>query len=92
MAKKLIHFDTKLNNIGTSFHGKLGHHNLESVILDLMIAGIETTSTALTWGTLFMIKYPDIQRRVQNEIFTQVIISIVSFIANVSDKKSNIEY
>ena len=57
-----------------------------------MIAGIETTSTALTWGTLFMIKYPDIQRRVQNEIFTQVIISIVSFIANVSDKKSNIEY
>ena len=50
-----------------------------------MIAGIETTSTALTWGTLFMIKYPDIQRRVQNEIFTQVITSIVSFIANVSN-------
>ena len=41
-------------------------------MLDLMIAGVETTSTALTWGTLFMIKYPDIQRRVQNEIFTQV--------------------
>ena len=73
------------NNLGTSFHGKLGHHNLESVILDLMIAGIETTSTALTWGTLFMIKYPDIQRRVQNEIFNQVIISIVSFIASAGD-------
>ena len=41
-------------------------------MLDLMIAGVETTSTALTWATLFMIKYPDIQRRVQNEIFTQV--------------------
>ena len=37
-----------------------------------MIGGVETTSTALTWATLFMIKYPDIQRRVQNEIFTQV--------------------
>jgi len=59
-------------NIGTSFHEKLGHHNLESVMLDLMIGGVETTSTALTWATLFMIKYPDIQRRVQNEIFTQV--------------------
>ena len=59
-------------NVGTSFHEKLGHHNLESVMLDLMIGGVETTSTALTWATLFMIKYPDIQRRVQNEIFTQV--------------------
>ena len=50
-----------------------------------MIAGIETTSTALTWGTLFMIKYPDIQRRVQNEIFAQVIFSIVSFIEFVNE-------
>ena len=54
-------------------------------MLDLMIGGVETTSTALTWATLFMIKYPDIQQRVQNEIFTQVIISIVSFITSASN-------
>ena len=64
-----IHNDA---NKGTSFYGNLGHQNLESVLLDLMIAGIETTSTALTWSTLFMIKYPHIQRKVQDEIFTQV--------------------
>lgn len=53
---------------GSSFHEDLGHHNLRSVILDLMLAGIETTSTALTWSILLMTKYPDIQKKVQSEI------------------------
>ena len=64
-----IHDDA---NKGTSFYGNLGQQNLESVLLDLLFAGIETTSTALTWSTLFMIKYPHIQRKVQDEIFAQV--------------------
>ena len=49
-----------------------GHQNLRSVLLDLMFAGIETTSTALTWSTLFMIKYPHIQKKVQEEIQNHV--------------------
>ena len=57
----------------------------QSVTNDGNDVGVETTSTALTWATLFMIKYPDVQQRVQNEIFTQVIISIVSFIASTSN-------
>jgi len=59
-------------NASTSFHGNLGHNNLESVMLDLLFAGIETTSTALTWATLFMVKHPDVQRKVQSEILEQV--------------------
>jgi cytochrome P450 len=52
----------------SSFHGTLGYQNLRSSILDLLIAGSETTSTALTWAVLFMIKHPQIQRRVQEEL------------------------
>ena len=33
---------------------------------------METTTTALTWSTLYMIKYPEIQKKVQEEIHNQV--------------------
>ncbi len=52
----------------STFHGSLGLQNLESSIFDLLLAGSETTSTALTWATLFMIKFPHIQKKVQEEI------------------------
>ncbi|XP_072406293.1 cytochrome P450 2K1-like isoform X1 [Chiloscyllium punctatum] len=37
-------------------------------IIDLFSAGTETTSTTVCWGLLLMMKYPDIQRKVQEEI------------------------
>lgn len=52
----------------SSFHGTLGLQNLRSTILDLLLAGSETTSTALTWAILYMIRYPEIQKRVQREL------------------------
>ncbi|XP_008843062.1 cytochrome P450 2D20-like [Nannospalax galili] len=42
--------------------------NLYIVVSELFGAGILTTSTTLTWALLLMILYPDIQRRVQQEI------------------------
>ncbi|XP_029425036.1 cytochrome P450 2D20-like isoform X1 [Nannospalax galili] len=42
--------------------------NLHMVVLDLFSAGMVTTSTTLTWALLLMILYPDVQRRVQEEI------------------------
>ncbi|XP_062308391.1 cytochrome P450 2J4-like [Osmerus eperlanus] len=42
--------------------------NLIYCTLDLFVAGTETTSTTLYWGLLYMIKYPDIQEKVQREI------------------------
>jgi cytochrome P450 len=41
---------------------------LRNVLADLFIAGSETTSTVLTWATLFMAKHPDIQKKVQAEL------------------------
>uniref|UniRef100_A0A8C9TWJ2 Cytochrome P450 2J2-like n=1 Tax=Scleropages formosus TaxID=113540 RepID=A0A8C9TWJ2_SCLFO len=42
--------------------------NLCYCTLDLFAAGTETTSTTLNWALLYMIKYPEIQEKVQAEI------------------------
>ncbi|KAG8445787.1 hypothetical protein GDO86_010538, partial [Hymenochirus boettgeri] len=42
--------------------------NLTMLVTNLFAAGMETTSTTLRWGLLLMMKYPEIQRNVQNEI------------------------
>ncbi|XP_030584265.1 cytochrome P450 2J6-like [Archocentrus centrarchus] len=42
--------------------------NLCFCTLDLFGAGTETTTTTLHWGLLYMIYYPDIQKKVQAEI------------------------
>ncbi|XP_069508830.1 cytochrome P450 2D15-like isoform X1 [Ambystoma mexicanum] len=44
------------------------HGSLLLVISDLFGAGTETTSTTLRWGLLYMLLYPDVQRRVHEEI------------------------
>ncbi|XP_075057357.1 cytochrome P450 2C5-like [Mixophyes fleayi] len=48
----------------------LYYHNDNLIVLlsDLFAAGMETTTTTLRWGLLLMIKHPDIQNKVQNEI------------------------
>ncbi|XP_073442583.1 cytochrome P450 2C5-like [Dendrobates tinctorius] len=42
--------------------------NLTVLVTDLFAAGMETTSTTLRWGLLLMMKYPDVQKKVQSEI------------------------
>ncbi|XP_072039153.1 cytochrome P450 2D26-like [Amphiura filiformis] len=41
---------------------------LVAVVHDLFLAGTETTSTTLRWALLYMLKYPDVQKRVHEEI------------------------
>ncbi|XP_075119700.1 cytochrome P450 2J4-like [Leptodactylus fuscus] len=43
---------------------------LISVITDLFGAGSETTATSLLWSLLYMVAYPNIQRKVQKELDT----------------------
>ncbi|XP_063771325.1 cytochrome P450 2K4-like isoform X3 [Pseudophryne corroboree] len=51
-------------NSQTYFH----NDNLRVLVRNLFTAGMETTSTTLSWGLLLMVKYPKIQEKVQEEI------------------------
>ncbi|KAM3930525.1 cytochrome P450 2K4-like [Leptodactylus fuscus] len=44
------------------------NENLTVLVGNLFSAGMETTSTSLRWGLLLMIKYPEIQQKVHDEI------------------------
>ncbi|KAM4694846.1 cytochrome P450 2K4-like [Discoglossus pictus] len=44
------------------------NENLTMLVSNLFGAGLETTSTTLRWALLLMMKYPEIQKNVQNEI------------------------
>uniref|UniRef100_A0ACB8FKN9 Cytochrome P450 2W1 n=1 Tax=Sphaerodactylus townsendi TaxID=933632 RepID=A0ACB8FKN9_9SAUR len=44
--------------------------NVLASVLDLVMAGTETTATTLQWAILLMMKYPEIQCKVQEEIKT----------------------
>ncbi|XP_043861561.1 cytochrome P450 2K6-like [Dromiciops gliroides] len=42
--------------------------NLVALVTNLFTAGTETTASTLRWGILLMMKYPEIQKKVHNEI------------------------
>ncbi|XP_070617501.1 cytochrome P450 2W1 [Erythrolamprus reginae] len=44
------------------------NRNVMASVLDLVMAGTETTATTLQWTILMMMKYPEIQRKAQQEI------------------------
>uniref|UniRef100_A0A3Q1HAQ5 Uncharacterized protein n=1 Tax=Acanthochromis polyacanthus TaxID=80966 RepID=A0A3Q1HAQ5_9TELE len=44
------------------------NENLVVSVWDLFLAGTETTTTTMRWAFLYMVKYPEIQEKVQAEI------------------------
>ena len=59
-------------DLDSSFYGSYGKKNLLETLVDLLVAGSETTSTTLTWGMLYMIRYPDVQQKVQQELDSMI--------------------
>ncbi|XP_060128281.1 cytochrome P450 2K6-like isoform X2 [Zootoca vivipara] len=56
--------EEKKNKTNGYFHNE----NLKTVVANLIAAGMEATSTTLRWGLLLMMKHPEIQIKVQEEI------------------------
>ncbi|TSK87603.1 ATP-binding cassette sub-family A member 3 [Bagarius yarrelli] len=49
-------------------YSRFNDRNLITTVMNLFVAGTDTTSTTLRWGMLLMAKYPHIQDKVQKEI------------------------
>jgi len=52
----------------SSFAGKDGPMHLSAVVLEIIIAGTETTSTLIEWVLLYLLSRPDIQEKMAEEI------------------------
>jgi len=46
----------------------LGYYALLNDLIDLFIAGMETTSSSLMWTFLFFLHHPDVQEKVHEEL------------------------
>uniref|UniRef100_A0A1I7TNA3 Cytochrome P450 n=1 Tax=Caenorhabditis tropicalis TaxID=1561998 RepID=A0A1I7TNA3_9PELO len=66
-------------------HPGLDIKNLNACVLDFWLAGMETTSNAIRWHIAYMMKYPEIQEKVREEIFNVV---GTSRLPSMSDKPS----
>ncbi|XP_023263812.1 cytochrome P450 2J6-like [Seriola lalandi dorsalis] len=60
-------FLNEIQNKGQA-ENSFDEESLVMSVLDLFVAGSETTSTTMRWAFLYMAKYPEIQEKVQAEI------------------------
>lgn len=56
----------------SSFYNEQGEKNLFIVMLDLLIAGSETTSSSLTWSFLLLAANPQVQEKLYAQILDKV--------------------
>ncbi|KAM5164669.1 cytochrome P450 2K4-like [Mantella aurantiaca] len=49
-------------------HSYFHNENLTKLVRNLFVAGMDTTASTMRWGLLLMMKHPEIQEKVQQEI------------------------
>ena len=58
----------RTTDMSSSFYGSVGREQLVATLLDLFIAGGDTTATTLKWAVVYMLRYPEVQEKVQEEL------------------------
>ncbi|NWV16254.1 CP1A4 protein, partial [Origma solitaria] len=53
---------------GEDAHVQLSNEKIISIVNDLFGAGFDTVTTALSWSLMYVALYPDIQRKIQEEL------------------------
>ena len=65
----------------SSFYRERGYYMLINVLIDLLFAGMETTSSTITWTILLLLHHPNVKEKVMKEI-DQVLIMQISNVKN----------
>ena len=52
----------------STFFGNIGNQNQQIVLLDLFLAGVETTTTSLLWAILFLLHHPEVQEKIYEAV------------------------
>ena len=66
----LVEIQKQDHNEGSSFYRDRGYYYLINAMLDLFVAGMDTTSTTLVLSFLYLLHHPEIKRRVHKDIDT----------------------
>ncbi|NXC20178.1 CP1A4 protein, partial [Corythaeola cristata] len=56
------------NSVGEDAHIQLSDEKIINIVNDLFGAGFDTVATALTWSLAYVALYPDIQKKIQQEL------------------------
>ena len=68
LLKAHLEAENARNGVVQSDENSVGTENVKKIIADLFFAGTDTTASSLSWFILFMIHYPEIQKRCHEEV------------------------
>ncbi|NXI06804.1 CP1A4 protein, partial [Irena cyanogastra] len=55
-------------SVGDVAHAQLSNEKIIHIVNDLFGAGFDTVATALSWSLMYVALYPDVQRKIQEEL------------------------
>ncbi|XP_043568978.1 steroid 17-alpha-hydroxylase/17,20 lyase [Chiloscyllium plagiosum] len=60
------------NNNNSKYEERLTDDHLQMTVADIFGAGVETTATTLAWTIIYLLHYPEVQKKIHEEIDSQI--------------------